>query len=222
MMAADTESTLSATSMLFSRLAVGCAALFAALLIALHFLEPEFDPLWRMISEYELGAVGWLMRIAFFAWGASVLLLVCALWGSLQTAGGAIGKLWMAIIGVLMIGAGIFKPNPITENTTNLHNVLHTVCGAVVILTFPIASTLTGRSLGKIHGRIRRLTSILTLMVWFGMVADFASIIISGLVNPSAGTRASCLPGVAEPIHGRDLCRLDSFGRAPVLSADRQ
>ena len=79
-MTADTDSGLSETSVLFSRLAAGCAALFAVLLISLHFLEPEFEPLWRMISEYETGAVGWLMRIAFFAWGASVLLLTSALW----------------------------------------------------------------------------------------------------------------------------------------------
>ena len=188
-MTADTDSGLSETSVLFSRLAVGCAALFAVLLIGLHFLEPEFDPLWRMISEYETGAVGWLMRIAFFAWGVSVLLLTSALWGSLRTPGGAVGKWWMAIIGLLMIGAGIFEPNPITENTPNLHNTLHTVCGAVVILTFPIASTLVSRSLVRTHGRLRRFISILIPVVWIGMVADFASIIISDLINPSAGIR---------------------------------
>ncbi len=153
-----------------ARLAVGCAALFAALLITLHLVEPEFDPLWRMISEYELGAVGWLMRVAFFAWGASVLLLVYALWPWLQTPGAVVGRWWMAVIGVSMIVAGIFEPNPITENTTNLHNTVHTVCGAVVILTFPIASTLVSRSLGRTQ-RLRRLALILTLMVWIGMVA---------------------------------------------------
>jgi len=32
------------------------APLFLALLPLLHILEPEIDPSWRMISEYELGA----------------------------------------------------------------------------------------------------------------------------------------------------------------------
>jgi hypothetical protein len=46
------------------------AILFAALsllmLLLLHLLEPELDPAWRMISEYEIGRFGWLVRLAFF------------------------------------------------------------------------------------------------------------------------------------------------------------
>ena len=44
--------------------AVVLSAAFLALLALLHFLEPDFDPSWRMISEYELGRYGWLMRLA--------------------------------------------------------------------------------------------------------------------------------------------------------------
>jgi len=49
-----------------ARLAILLACSFEGILILLHFLEPEFDPTWRMISEYEIGRYGWMMRLAFF------------------------------------------------------------------------------------------------------------------------------------------------------------
>jgi hypothetical protein len=38
---------------------------------ALHILTQEFDPSWRMISEYALGHYGWLLSLTFLAWGFS-------------------------------------------------------------------------------------------------------------------------------------------------------
>jgi len=76
-MTQDTASSpsTSSRSRALARVAVALSVTFLALLALLHFLEPEFDPSWRMISEYELGRYGWLMTIAFFAWGGSVLIL---------------------------------------------------------------------------------------------------------------------------------------------------
>jgi hypothetical protein len=53
------------------RRVTACGAIvFAVGVIAtpavLHFREPEFGPLWRMISEYEIGRNGWMMGLAFF------------------------------------------------------------------------------------------------------------------------------------------------------------
>src|SRR3569833_1300453 len=54
-------------SLLASRLAIIGAAAFILLLGLLHLLETQFDPSWRLISEYELGSYGWMMRLAFFS-----------------------------------------------------------------------------------------------------------------------------------------------------------
>ncbi len=44
--------------------AIGASPVAVALVIALRFLEPEFAPSWRMLSEYSLGRysvlIGWL------------------------------------------------------------------------------------------------------------------------------------------------------------------
>lgn len=46
--------------------AVVLSSAFLTILFLLHLLEPEFDPAWRLISEYELGRYGWMMTLAFF------------------------------------------------------------------------------------------------------------------------------------------------------------
>ncbi len=165
------------------------AALFLVLLILLHFLKPEFDPLWRMISEYEIGRFGWMMRLAFFSWGASVLTATIVLWPALGTTGGIIGRWWFLLITLALVGAGIFKTNPITDRTPNPVNTLHTLCGAIVILSFPIAATLVANSLLHNGAWTSARGSLIAaiVLVWVGMVSYFASIIISTSIDPSAG-----------------------------------
>ena len=163
------------------------ASVFLAILFLLHFLNRELDPAWRMISEYEIGRFGWMMRLAFFSWGASVLAMLITIWPSLQPISGTISRWWFVLIVITLFGAGIFKTNPITDNTPNRVNTIHTICGAIVILTFPIAATLAVRSL--LHYPLWSASQgqliFGTVLAWIGVVAYFASIIISGIINPS-------------------------------------
>jgi NAD/NADP transhydrogenase beta subunit len=175
--------------MSYALLSIVLAAVFLAILILLHFLKPELDPSWRMISEYEIGRFGWLMRLAFFGWGASLLALLICLWPSLQLTSGMISRAWFILIVLALIGAGIFKTNPITDRTPSLVNTLHTLCGAIVILTFPIAATLAVSSLLRdstwpAHSGILIFVLILA---WVGMVAYFASVVIARVRDPKAG-----------------------------------
>jgi hypothetical protein len=172
-----------------ARVSIALSAAFLAILFLLHFLEPELDPSWRMISEYEIGRFGWMMRLAFFCWGGSVLALVIALWPSLRTLGGIIGRRWLLLIVVALFGAGIFVTQPITEDATTTAHVLHTLAGAIVILTFPIAASLVGRSLSRNEewSGPKRQILWMTLLVWFAVIAYFSSIIISNLITPGAG-----------------------------------
>ena len=169
-------------------LSIFLAGLFLLLLFLLHFLKPELDPKWRMISEYEIGRFGWLMRLAFFAWGAGLLALLVALWPSLLPVSGLIARAWLIVIVIALFGAGIFKTDPITAPSQSLVNLLHTVCGAIVILTFPVAATLAVRSL--LHdprwAAQRSLPAFATGLAWFGLIAYFASIVISLRLDPES------------------------------------
>ncbi len=172
-----------------ARLAVVLACTFLAILFPLHFLEPELDPSSRMISEYETGRYGWMMRLAFFCWGGSVLALLIALWPSLRTVGGMIGRWWLVLIGVALFGAGIFITNAVTDTTPSTANTLHALFGAFVIFTFPIAALLVARSLARNQEwtTAGRRLSWGTLLVWFGLLAFFGSEIISNAIIPLAG-----------------------------------
>jgi hypothetical protein len=165
------------------------AALFLFLLTLLHFLKRELDPSWRMISEYEIGRFGWMMRIAFFCWGASVIALLVTIWPSLQSVSGVISRWWFVVIAAALFGAGIFKTDPITDDTSSVVNILHKVCGTIVILTFPIAATLAVN--GLLHNELWLVSQsqlfLGTVLAWIGMIAFFATIIITRIKNPSAG-----------------------------------
>ena len=165
------------------------AATFLAILILLHFLKPELDPSWRMISEYEIGRFGWMMRLAFFCWGASVVALLITIWPSLQSASGTISRWWLVVIASAQIGAGIFKTNPITDTTPNTANTIHVLCGTIVILTFPIAATIAVLSLLRDSLWLATQGQLIfgAVLTWLGMASFFASIIISRRLDPSAG-----------------------------------
>lgn len=174
---------------LAAQISMTLAGVFLALLFLLHFLEPEFDPSWRMISEYEIGQYGWLMQLAFFCWGGGVLALIVALWPTLPTLGGAIARGWFVIIGIAMVSAGIFKTNAITDNIVSTANTLHTLSGAIVILTFPIAASILASRLARKPEWIGAKGWLLwgTILLWVGLFAFFGSIIVSNIINPAAG-----------------------------------
>jgi hypothetical protein len=65
-----------------SLLSVFC---FCAILIPLHFLKPELDPSWRVISEYENCRWGILMRLAFACLSVSCFALGAIFWRHTST-----------------------------------------------------------------------------------------------------------------------------------------
>lgn len=50
-------------------IAIGTSVGTLALLTSLHVLSPEFDPSWRMVSEYAYGRHGAVLSLMFLAWG---------------------------------------------------------------------------------------------------------------------------------------------------------
>jgi hypothetical protein len=65
LLASDTDKIAAPAA--WAALALTAATL--RLLASLHVLSPEFDPSWRVISEYALGRYGWLLSLMFLAWG---------------------------------------------------------------------------------------------------------------------------------------------------------
>ena len=165
------------------------STIFLVILFSLHFLEPEFDPNWRMVSEYALGSYGWMMSLAFFCWGASIFSLLAALWPQLQSRAGVVGRYWMLIVGIAPVGAGIFVTNPIIEPASTIGHSIHAICGAIMILTFPIAASLIAFALSRKAewAEDKRLLLGISLLLCLSLFAFFGSIIVSRMINPDAG-----------------------------------
>ena len=86
---------------------------FLGILTLLHFIEPEFNPAWRMISEYEIGKYGVLMRVAFFCWGGAFLFLLSSIWNLPDPKTGKAGKWWLLILSIALFGQVFLRHNPL-------------------------------------------------------------------------------------------------------------
>src|SRR5262245_29675461 len=93
-----------------ARMAIGFALTFVVILVVLHLFEPEFNSDGHMISEYELGRYGWLMRVAFLTMAGASLAVWVAIRDDLQTTAGNIGTWWLLVVGLSYVGAGLFVP----------------------------------------------------------------------------------------------------------------
>lgn len=117
--------------------AIVAGGITAALIVILHIVEPEYDPSWRMISEYSLGRHGWLMRIAFVTMGITPAAMCVALWpfGGAWTIG-------LALVAAGALGAAFVDSDPITTPRAQASRMgkAHTALGTVCIVGFPIAA----------------------------------------------------------------------------------
>ena len=92
-------------------MAIGMSILVLVLLISLHILSPEFNPAWRMVSEYANGKYPMILSAMFFLWGAASWALAYTLWPHLQTTAGKIGLLFLVVAGIGEAMAAIFDIN---------------------------------------------------------------------------------------------------------------
>jgi Protein of unknown function (DUF998) len=123
--------------------ALVATVLAVVLIVLLHILEPEYDPSWRMLSEYSLGRYGVLMRAAFLAMSTAVIAVAVALWG---TAGS--WSLGLILVAIGPLGAAFVDTDPITTPRAQMsqRSNIHAALGSLFILGFPLAATIAGIS----------------------------------------------------------------------------
>jgi hypothetical protein len=162
-------------------IALAAVVVFLMLLAALHFLEPEFDPSKRLISEYELGRYGWIMSLAFFSLGFGVLATLRSTGEASTGRRGRIGRWWFRAISIAFFGGAIFYP----YRPPTFASYIHGLCGVIVIVTFPMAATLYGSALGHnerwtaLHRQLRWAT----VLVWVGLLLFAGSVIVFGIMS---------------------------------------
>ena len=136
-----TDTTVSATAISqgVGRISFVASVATLVLLAVLHILNPEFDPSWRMVSEYANGGYGWVLSLMFVSWAVSSWALAFAIWSQVKTIAGKVGLGFLIAAGVGEAMASIF----------DIDHSLHGLSALIGIGGLPIAAMLISVSLGR-------------------------------------------------------------------------
>jgi len=182
-----TEVSLSA-----EQLSIATSSAVLVLLASLHVLSPEFDPAWRMVSEYANGQYGWVLSLMFIVWAVSSWTLAFAIWSQVRTTAGKIGLFFLIAAGIGEALAAVF----------DINQPLHNLASLIGIPSLPIAAMLISMSLVRmkewsIARKALLWTANLTWVSVLLMIAAFAMLIVTYTQaggDMTAGTEVTTLP----------------------------
>ena len=146
-----TISSATTTSLVFARVAIGTSVAVLVLLAILHILSPEFNPAWRMVSEYANGKYAWVLSLLFFLWGVGSLALAYTLWPHLPTTMGKIGLFFLIAAGIGEAMAAVF----------DINHKLHSLSAMIGIPSLAIAAMLISVALVRTEPWSNARTSLL-------------------------------------------------------------
>ena len=101
---------------LLARLTLAASATAILALLALHALRADLSPATHMISEYAVGAHGWVMTLCFYAFALASLALLGALATRVRGGVGWLGLVCLLVTATGLTIGGTFAMDPTTEN----------------------------------------------------------------------------------------------------------
>ena len=168
-------------------LATGAMSLLCLLL--LHFVSPEYDPSWRMISEYAMGKYKALLTAFFVLSAASTMMLPILLWN--ETAG-----LWSKVGLVLVVLSGI---GSLMGGLFDLKHPLHGAAFALGVPTIMVGALLVSYHLVKQPGWAQYPTAMLLSAhaIWISLVLMGVSMVV--MMNGFRQAGVPMGPGATPP-----------------------
>lgn len=127
---ARTATTAASVSLYSTAIVLVCLA-------TLHVLSPEFDPSWRMVSEYAMGNYSWVLTAMFSSWAVGTWALAFAVKDEVKTTGGRIGLFFLVLAGVGEALAALF----------DVRHSLHGPAATIGMPSLPVAALLISYSL---------------------------------------------------------------------------
>ncbi len=167
----NTISTRNATTL--RKIVLMCAAYYMVVGIALHFLEPGYDPRFKFMSDYAWGTYGWLMTTTFFVLGLAVLTVAIGVRDVHQSSRSARVGFGLLVIGAVFVClAGIFRGFP-----------LHDIASAVAIPSLVLAAVMLSSSFRTAAGwqAIYPAAFLISIGMFSAVVSMFADIGMPGL-----------------------------------------
>jgi hypothetical protein len=171
--------------------AIASIAYFVVIIVALHFLRPDLNPISRPTSEYAVGAYGYLMTSAFFSMSLASWALVIALYqGVPSPARSPVGLSLLVVWAVGVLIAMLF-PIDLDGAPQTMAGTIHAINGPLTFLSLTLGVILVSWRF-KHHTEWRsfyRLAVILSLV----MLLEFIAV-------PVARATESGLAGLAQRI----------------------
>jgi hypothetical protein len=192
------------------RLSLAGLATFVAIVLAFHGLRDDLNPAEHTVSEYSLGAYGWLMRAAFAALGCGVLATAVSLRLRFEpSARWRVGFLLLALAAIgLFLDAGYNTDHPRVPETPD--GTVHGVGMLIVCLTLPAAAFVLGSALAQ--------NSRATRARWLTLLGAGQLVAILGFeVSPTAAR--GLIERIAIALAVSALALLQSASRSPTRSS---
>jgi hypothetical protein len=165
------KSTDRPTSTPAAWLAIGLTVMTVVQLTVLHFASPEFDPSWRMVSEYANGRYPWLLSLMFLSWGPGTWALAAAIRPYVAGRAGRAGLIFLVIAGLGEVMAAVFDIN---------QDLGHGIAGLFGVLGLPVAAVLVTRALPRdgSWASARRPLTGLAVLTWLAVASLVATMIL--------------------------------------------
>lgn len=187
--------------MAMTAIAATCVA--ALCLIALHFLSPEFQPSWRMVSEYANGRHGGILTVMFAAWAIGSWALAVAIAPLWATWLGRIGLILLILAGVGEMMAAFFDINHRLHGASAMIGTPSLAAGAVLLT---VALRRAGVELPMWTGHLPWIGFV---AMGVGIALFMAALSRAGIVMSADGPPLDRLPGGVTTFAGwanRFLC----------------
>ncbi|MEY4575547.1 MAG: hypothetical protein RL701_250 [Pseudomonadota bacterium] len=164
-------------NVVFARVACACGWLGILLLAALHVLRPDLDPALHMVSEYAVGAHGWVMACDFLALGLGCASLLASLIPHTRSVVGRIGGVFLAAAAAGLLMAALFPTDPFgtTPEQTSFSGHMHGMAVMIGNPGFIIDALLLSLSLRRnpAWASVRVPLFALTSLTWISFAAVF-------------------------------------------------
>jgi hypothetical protein len=179
MLTSTTSTWSKVISLPFAWLAIATSVAVIALLAGLHILSPEFDPSWRMVSEYANGQYSWVLSLMFFFWGLSSWALAYTIWSQVQTTAGKVGLAFLIAAGIGEAMASVF----------DINHSLHGLSAMIGIPSLAIAAMLISVSLSRTQewSPVKKSLLWTANLTWISVVLLIASFIIMIVTYTQSG-----------------------------------
>lgn len=173
---------------LIIQLSIGSGILAILSLTILHFVSSEFQPSWRMVSEYALGKHKWLLTCFFLFWGLSTILIAVFLWNIVSSTWASFGTAFLFLSGIGAVMGGLF----------DINHKLHGLAFMLGIPTFIVGTLLVGYHIIHLDAwaEAKGPVLVITHAVWISCVLMGISMgfLISGFKKAGYDTGPNATP----------------------------